>query len=64
MEPHSFATAGLLGAHENHRILKTAETFHGMENHNFRQDPYIVDEFKRYFNFPYLPLEDKVSGCV
>lgn len=61
---HSFATAELLGAHKNHRILRTAETFHGMEDHNFRQEPYIVDEFKTHFNFPYLALEDKVSGYV
>lgn len=63
---HSFATAELLGAHKDHRILRTAETLHGMEkkNYNFRQDPYIIDEFKTYFNFPYLPLGDKVLGCI
>lgn len=35
-----------------------------MEDPNFRQEPYIVDEFKTHFNFPYLALEDKVSGYV
>lgn len=31
---------------------------------SFRQYPNNVDEFETRFNFLYLPLEDKVSGCV